>query len=139
MKSNFHILFKTYQDKMIMQQEMTAKNIANEKIDKKKEVCEFEQKPIANFNEFTDAKENDIKKQAEKRTAIRRERSEEMKGKKRKIKAEETKAKEGQMWQRLAELNGEFKKIKDSKKDAKKAYKTVSEIVVNRYFNNFIL
>ena len=44
------------------------------------------------------------------------------------------------MWQRLAELNGEFKKIKGSKKeDTKKASKMILYIVVNRYFNDFLL
>ena len=36
------------------------------------------------------------------------------------MKEEDNKVKEGQMWNRLAELNDEFKKIKQSKKDIKK-------------------
>ena len=125
MKSNFHILFKTYQDKMIMQQEMTAKNIANEKIDKKKEVCEFEQKPIANFNEFTDAKENDIKKQAEKRTAIRRERSEEMKGKKRK----KPKLKKAKCGRDLRSSTVSSKKLKTLKKTLRRHIKQYQKLL----------
>ena len=44
------------------------------------------------------------------------------KEKKRKIKSEENKVKEAQMWNRLNELNTEFKKINESKKqDVKKS------------------
>ena len=35
-------------------------------------------------------------------------------------KSEENKAKEGEMWNRLNELNVEFKKIRQSNKEAKK-------------------
>ena len=37
------------------------------------------------------------------------------------------KVKEDQMWQRLSELNSEFKKIKKAKKEAKK----LSETIIN--------
>ena len=56
---------------------------------------------------------------------MRREKAEELKAKKLKVKEEENKAKEGQLWNRLAELNGEFKKIKQSKRDVKKMSATV--------------
>ena len=46
--------------------------------------------------------------------------AEEWKIKKRKQKSEENKVKEGQMRNRLNELNGEFKKIRQSKKESKK-------------------
>ena len=46
--------------------------------------------------------------------------AEELKIKKRKQKSEENKVKEGQMRNRLNELNGEFKKIRQSKKESKK-------------------
>ena len=58
--------------------------------------------------------------------------------KKIKAKEEESKAKEGQMWNRLAELNGEFKKIKQSKKDIKKISSTVLQIVVNFLFFSIV-
>ena len=58
----------------------------------------------------------------------------------RRVEGKKAKNKEGQMWQRLAELNGEFKKIKGSKKeDTKKTSKMILYIVVNRYFNDFLL
>ena len=41
LKSNFHILFKTYRDKIILQQQTLAKNAANFNHQE-----EFEQKPI---------------------------------------------------------------------------------------------
>ena len=37
-----------------------------------------------------------------------------------KLKSEENKVKEGEMWNRLNELNGEFKKIRQSKNEEKK-------------------
>ena len=46
--------------------------------------------------------------------------AEELKIKKHKHKSEEKKVKEGQMKNRLNELNGEFKKIRQSKKESKK-------------------
>ena len=52
----------------------------------------------------------------EKRNAMRRGKAEELRAKKPKIKQEDNKLKEGEMWNRLAELNGEFKKIKQSRK-----------------------
>ena len=80
---------------------------------------------MKNFDDFSDGEEEEIKKRAEKRNAIRREKAEKLKAKKLKIKEEENKAKEGQMWNRLAELNGELKKIKQLKKEVKKMSATV--------------
>ena len=117
-------MFKTYRDKMMMQQQSLAKQPVNYKKEHQ-EKCEFEQKPIKNFDDFSDGKEEEIKKRAEKRNAAKREKSEELKAKKLKIKQEENKVKEGQMWNRLAELNGEFKKLKQTIKDAKKMSATV--------------
>ena len=51
--------------------------------------------------------------------------AEEWKIKKRKQKSEENKVKEGQMRNRLNELNGEFKKIRQSKKESKKMFTSV--------------
>ena len=61
LKSNFHILFKSYWDKQLMRQHATAKNLSNYD-DVKKETSECEQKPIKNFNSFNDEEENEIKK-----------------------------------------------------------------------------
>ena len=49
----------------------------------------------------------------------------ELKIRKRKQKSEENKVKEGQMKNRLNELNGEFKKIRQSKKESKKMFTSV--------------
>ena len=123
MKSNFHILFKAYRDKMLMRQQSTAKNPANYEI--QKETSDFDQKPIKNFVQFSDSEERDVKVWAEKRLSERREKAEDLKAKKRRLKLEEDKVKEGEMWNRLNELNGEFKKIKQSKKEAKKISATI--------------
>ena len=113
-------MFKTYRDKMMLrQQQATAKNIENYEKEWQ-ETCEFEQKPIKNFNQFSDSEEQQIKEQAEKRKAARCERAEESKAKKLKQKEENNKAKEQQLWNRLADLSSEFKKIKQTKKEAKK-------------------
>ena len=120
LKSNFHVMFKTYRDKMILrQQQVTAKNIENYEKERQ-DTCEFEQKPIKNFDQFSDSEEQQIKEQAEKQKAARRERAEESKSKKLKLKEENSKVKEGQLWNRLSELNREFKKIKQTKKQVKK-------------------
>ena len=49
-----------------------------------------------------------MKEWAEKRLAARREKAEDLKAKRRKQKSEENKVKEGEMWNKLNELNGEF-------------------------------
>ena len=59
-------------------------------------------------------------KKAEKQIAGRRIKAEEIKTKKCKEKIEENKIKESEMWDRLNELNSEFKKIKTSKNEPKK-------------------
>ena len=123
LKSNFHILLKAYRDKMMMRQHSLAKNSANYK--QQNETCEFEQKPIKNFDQFSNSEEQEVKERAEKRLAERREKAEDLKAKRRKQKSEENKVKEGEMWNRLNELNGEFKKIRESKKEAKKVSATV--------------
>ena len=64
LKSNFHILFKSYRDKQLMQQHATAKNLSNYE-DVKGETSECEQKPIKNFDSFNDEEENEIKKSRE--------------------------------------------------------------------------
>ena len=74
LKSNFHILFKAYRDKQLIRQHSLAKNQANYK-QQPKEFNENEQKPIKNFNEFCDTKEQEVKERAEKRLADRREKN----------------------------------------------------------------
>ena len=139
LKTSFHIMFKTCRDKMIMRQQALAKQTINYESEQQ-EKCEFEQKPVKNFDDFSNGEEEDIKKCAEKRNAMRCEKAEELKAKKLKVKEEENKAKEGQLWNRLAELNGEFKKIKQSKRDIKKMSATVLQIVVIfLFFFNFII
>ena len=64
LKSNFHILFKSYRDKQLMRQHSTAKKLSNYE-DVKKETSEYEQKPIKNFDSFNDEEENEIKKSRE--------------------------------------------------------------------------
>ena len=109
---------------MVIRKHQSAKNPSSYETENK-ENCKFEQKPIKNFDDFSNGEEEEFKKRAKKRNAARPEKTEELKAKKLKIKQEEDKAKEGQMWNRLAELNGEFKKIKHSKKEVKKMSATV--------------
>ena len=65
------------------------------------------------------------KEQVEKRKMIRREQKEAAKAKELKIKQEEDKAKESEMWNRLNELNSQFKTLKQSKKETKKMSATI--------------
>ena len=69
-----------------------------------------------------------MKERAEKRLAERPEKAEDLKVKKRKLKSEENKVKEGEMWNRLNELNGELKKIRQSKKEEKKVSATINKM-----------
>ena len=121
MKSNFHILFKTYRDKMQIQS--LGKNPINYEM-VRKETHVFEQKLMI-ADDFNDAEEAEVKEQANKRKSKRQELAENKKLLK-KQKKKESKIKENEMWDRLAELNGEFKKIKKAKTEAKK----MSEIVI---------
>ena len=121
LKSNFHIIFNTYRDKMMIRQQSLAKNRVNYETEQQQnETCQFEKKPIKNFDEFSDSEEQEVKQPAEKQLAERHKKAEDLKAKKRKQKSEESKVKEGEMWSRLNELNGEFKKFRQSKIEAKK-------------------
>ena len=83
-KSNFHILFKTYRDKSILQQHQaitTTKYPANYEV-QRIESSKFEQKPIKNFNEFSDGEEQELKQQAEKQKQIKKEQSQASRAKK---------------------------------------------------------
>ena len=85
LKSNFNIMSKTYRDKMMMRQQNLAKNPENYETEHK-ERCEFEQRPMKNFDEFSDSEEQEIKQWVEKRNAMRRGKAEELRAKKPKIK-----------------------------------------------------
>ena len=87
--------------------------------------CEFEQKPIKNFDDFSDGEEEDFKILAQKQNEQRREQKEASKAKNLKIKEEENKANKSQMWDRLNELNSQFKTIKQAKKELKKMSATI--------------
>ena len=60
LKSNFHIMSKTYRDKMMMRQQNLAKNPENYETEHK-ERCQFEQRPMKNFDEFSDSEKQEIK------------------------------------------------------------------------------
>ena len=77
--------------------------------------CEFEQKPILRFDEFTDEEERELKEKNKKRRATKKP-NEDDTAKKAK-KQEEDKLKEGEMWNKLNELNNKFKTIRQSKKN----------------------
>ena len=51
---------KTYRDEMMMRQQNLAKNPENYETEHK-ERCEFEQRPMKNFDEFSDSEEQEIK------------------------------------------------------------------------------
>ena len=70
LKSNFHILFKSYRDKLMLRQQQLAKQPINYE-NEQREVNEFEQKPIKNFDEFSDGEEEEFKLQGEKRKVIK--------------------------------------------------------------------
>ena len=99
MKSNFHILFKTYKDKQLLKHQQLAKQTANYEAEHS-ETSEFEQKPILRFDEFNDEQELEMKE-------VRREKNRKRNGKfyteeekvaKLAKKLEEDKIKEKVMW-----------------------------------------
>ena len=79
MKNTFHVLFKAYRDKILMREQLTAKNPANYEI--QKETCNFDQKPIKNFDQFSNKEEQEVKERAEKRLAEQRKKAEDLKAK----------------------------------------------------------
>ena len=95
-----------------------------------KETFEFEQKPIKNFNEFSDAEEAELKKKSRNSICQEEGTSRRKRAEKRKLKLEENKIEEGEMWNKLNELNGGFKKIKQGRKNMKK----MSSTVVNKLY-----
>ena len=123
LKNNFHIMFKTYKDKMQMRSMGKSPN-NYENI--RKETNIYEQKPV-NIDKSNDSEEADVKEQVEKRKNKWREVAEKNKLLKKNRKAEENKIKEKDMWERLSKLNSEFKDIKKAKKEAKK----MSETIIN--------
>ena len=117
LKSNFHIIFKTYKDKKQLAISLD-KNLENyENTHNKTNIYEQEH---VNFDDFNEVKEKEVKERVEKRRQKRPEVAEQNKVLKKKKKQEETKMKEKDMWKGLNELNSEFKGHKKTKKDAKK-------------------
>ena len=122
LKSNFHIIFKTYKDKKQLKSSL-GKNPENyENIHKETNI--YEQKP-ATIGDFNQVEENQVKERVEKQRQKRQEVAEQNKLLRKKKKQEETKIKENDMWKRLNELNSEFKECKKTKKDAKKISATI--------------
>ena len=64
LKSNFHILFKTYKDKQTLRKQQLAKQPINYTVEHL-ETWEFEPKPVLRFDEFTDEEERELKKKTE--------------------------------------------------------------------------
>ena len=58
-------MFKAYRDKMLVRQQQLAKQPSNyEEQQPRKESLKFQQKPLKNFNEFSNSEENEIKQRA---------------------------------------------------------------------------
>ena len=124
LKSNFHIIFKAYRDKIAMKQQQLAKQPLKYLIQNHGKF-KFEQKPIKNFDEFSDTEEKELKNKVQIQNDLKREHAEKERAEKRQLKLEDDKVKESEMWNRLNELNTEFKKIKQAKKDEKKISSTI--------------
>ena len=92
MRSNFHIMFKSYRDKLLMRQQHLAKQPLNY-ASKQQQRCEFEQKPMKKFDEFSYGEKEEFKERAEKRKLEKREQKENAIAKKLKKKQEENKMK----------------------------------------------
>ena len=121
LKSNFHIIFKSYHDKILVRQTAKQQPDYQNNIER----FEYEQKPIKNFDAITDEEEEKIKEKNEIQNKIKREHAEKKRIEKRKLKVEDQKNKEEHMWERLHTLNTQFKKIKEAKKEEKKIGDTI--------------
>ena len=121
MKSNFHILFKTYKDKQLLKHQQLAKQTANYEAEHA-ETSEFEQKPILRFDEFNDEEELEMKEVRREKNRKWKEKfyTEEEKAAKLAKKLEEDRIKEKVMWEKINELNAKFKQIKQFKKEEEK-------------------
>ena len=117
LRSNFHIIFKTYKDKKQLESSL-GKNPENyETIHNETNI--YQQKPI-NVDDFNEVEEKEVKERVGKRKRNRREVAEKHKQmKKQQRKHEESKVKEKDMRTRLTELNNGFKEINKIKKDSK--------------------
>ena len=116
LKGNFHIIFESYRDKILVRQ--TAKQQSN--YQNNIERFEHKQKPMKNFDAITDEEEEKIKEKSKIQNKIKREHAEKKRIEKRKLKLEDEENKEEHMWERLHTLNTQFKKIKEAKKEEKK-------------------
>ena len=119
LKSNFHIIFKTYKDKKQLESSRT-KNSENYETNHN-ETNLYEEKPI-NIDDFNEVEEKEVKENVEKRKVKRGEVAEKNKLLKKKRKQEESKEKEKEMWKRLSELNNAFRDIMKFKKYSKTLY-----------------
>ena len=106
LRSNFHIIFKTYKDKKQLETSL-GKNPDNyETIRNGTSI--FEQKTIK-VDDFNEIEEKQVKERVEKRKQKRHEAVEYNKVLKKKRKLEENKEKEKEMQKHLNELNKEFR------------------------------
>ena len=117
LRSNFHIIFKTYKDKKQLESSL-GKNPENyETIHNETNI--YQQKPI-NVDDFNEVEEKEVKERVGKRKRNRRVVAKKHKQmKKQQRKHEESKVKEKDMRTRLTELNNGFKEINKIKKDSK--------------------
>ena len=108
LKSNFHIIFKTYKDKKKLDSSL-GKNPENyESI--RNETKIYEQKPI-NYGDFNKIEEKEVKERVEKQKQKRCELAKKNKLLKKKKRKEQNKLKEQDMVKRLGELNKEYRSI----------------------------
>ena len=108
-----------------MRNQKLAKQAANYE-NERAETSEFEQKPIARFDEFNDEEELEMKKPRKEKNKKRKGTfySKEGKAEKRAKKLEQDKIKEKFMWEKLNELNSKFKQIKQNEKEETKKIST---------------
>ena len=122
LKSDFHIIFKTYKDKKQLEIFLRKNPDNYETISNDTSI--FEQKPIK-VDDFNEIEEKQVKERVEKRKQKRREVAENNKLLKKQRKLEENKEKENGIQKRLNELKKESRKTKKFKKQSKKFSDTI--------------
>ena len=122
LKSNFHIIFKTYKDKKTGKYPQ-GKTLPDNYETIRNENSIYGQKPIS-IDDFNDIEKSEIE-ECVKKEKKNIEVAEKNKLLKKKKKQEEFKENEAAYWKRLGELNQQFNANKKAKKEAKKMSQTI--------------
>ena len=122
LKSNFHIIFKTYKDKKKLEASLGKNPCNHEEI--WNETCMYEENHVKS-DDFNEAEEKEVKERIEKRKQQGREVAQNNQLLKKMKKIEDNQKKEKEMFKRLDKLNQEYREIKNFSKNSRKMSKSI--------------